>query len=102
MEANFRYNLELKDFARLCHRSLSSFKRAFQTHYGIPPGKWLLKRRLEHAATLLRTTGMSVTQIVFECGFEDPSHFCHAFKEKFGRPPSVYRAKPVAVAVASA
>jgi AraC family transcriptional regulator, exoenzyme S synthesis regulatory protein ExsA len=91
MEMNFRHNLPLGDFAQMCHRSLSSFKREFRKHYGVSPGRWLLDRRLEHSASLLRTTEMSVTEVMLECGFEDLSHFSRAFKEKFGQAPSAYR-----------
>lgn len=91
MEANFCHNLSMDAFAQMCHRSLSSFKREFQKHYGTSPGKWLLERRLKHAVSLLQNTCMSVTEIMFECGFEDPSHFSRAFKKKFGQPPSAYR-----------
>jgi AraC-like DNA-binding protein len=87
MEANYHYNLPLQTFAELCHRSLSSFKRDFQKYYRTSPGKWLLERRLERAFSLLRTTNLTVTEIMLECGFEDLSHFSKAFKEKFGRPP---------------
>ena len=44
MEANFCYNLALEDFAKLSHRSLSSFKRDFQKYYKQSPGKWLLQK----------------------------------------------------------
>jgi AraC-like DNA-binding protein len=91
MEMNFCHNLSLDAFAQMCHRSLSSFKREFRKHYGTSPGKWLLERRLEHSATLLQTTGMSVTEIMFECGFENLSHFSKAFKERFGQSPSAFR-----------
>jgi AraC family transcriptional regulator, exoenzyme S synthesis regulatory protein ExsA len=91
MEMNFRHNLPLESFAQMCHRSLSSFKREFRKHYGVSPGRWLLDRRLEHSASLLRTTEMSVTDVMLECGFEDLSHFSRAFKEKFGQAPSAYR-----------
>jgi AraC family transcriptional regulator, exoenzyme S synthesis regulatory protein ExsA len=91
MEMNFCHNLSIDTFARMCHRSLSSFKREFRKLYGTSPGKWLLERRLEHSATLLQTTGMSVTEIMFECGFEELSHFSKAFKGKFGQSPSAYR-----------
>jgi AraC-like DNA-binding protein len=91
MEMNFCHNLSIDAFAQMCHRSLSSFKREFRKHYGTSPGKWLLERRLEHSATLLRTTGMSITEIMFECGFEDLSHFSKAFKERFGQSPSAFR-----------
>jgi AraC-like DNA-binding protein len=91
MEANFRHNLPLEAFARLCHRSLSTFKREFREHYRVTPGRWLLERRLKCASRMLQTTDMSVTEIAFECGFEDSSHFSRAFKERYGRPPSAAR-----------
>lgn len=95
MEANFRYNLALEEYARLCHRSLSSFKREFQAQFNESPGKWLLQRRLEHAAKLLRHSAMNVTEIAFESGFEDVSHFSRVFKERFGAPPLAYRQSAV-------
>jgi AraC family transcriptional regulator, exoenzyme S synthesis regulatory protein ExsA len=91
MEANFLFNLSLEDYAKLCHRSLSSFKREFQACYQESPGKWLLRRRLEHAATLLRNSKLTVTEVAYECAFEDSSHFSRVFKERFGVPPISYR-----------
>lgn len=93
MEANFRYNLSLEHFAELCHRSLSSFKRDFTKHYNEPPGRWLLKKRLEYSAVLLRTGDMNISQIMFECGFEDLSHFSRVFKDRFGLSPTQFRDK---------
>jgi AraC-like DNA-binding protein len=94
MEANFRFNLSLDEFAALCHRSLSSFKRDFQQVFGEPPGKWLLGKRLDYAAALLRGTKLNVTEVLFESGFEDVSHFSRVFKERFHTPPTVYRQAP--------
>jgi len=91
MEANCCHNLSIEAFAKLCGRSLSSFKREFREYYGSSPGCWLLDRRLECSAHLLSATNMSITEIVFECGFEQPSHFSRTFKEKFGQTPSEYR-----------
>jgi len=91
MEANFRFNLSLEEYAKLCHRSLSSFKREFQSHFSESPGKWLLQKRLEYASSLLRNSQTSVTAIAFESGFEDVSHFSRVFKERFGTSPVVYR-----------
>lgn len=91
MEANYCHNLSLEAFAKMCHRSLSSFKRKFLECYGVPPGRWLLERRLDRAARLLGSTEMNVTEIVFECGFESPAHFSRAFRDKFGRSPTEYR-----------
>lgn len=91
METNFRFNLSLEEYARLCHRSLSSFKRDFQNHFQDAPGKWLLRKRLDYSAALLRTSRMNVTEIAFESGFEDVSHFSRVFKERFDLPPLSYR-----------
>jgi AraC-like DNA-binding protein len=91
MEANFRFNLSLEEYARLCHRSLSSFKRDFQSYFQEAPGKWLLRKRLDYSAALLRTSKMNVTEIAFESGFEDVSHFSRVFKERFNAPPMSYR-----------
>ena len=91
MEANFRYNLSLEEYAKLCHRSLSSFKREFQNHFSESPGKWLLQKRLDHSAALLRGSKMNVTEVAFESGFEDVSHFSRVFKERFDASPVAYR-----------
>lgn len=88
METNFCHNLPLEAFARMCQRSLSTFKREFRQHYGVTPARWLIARRLDCAAQMLRTTSMSVTEVAFECGFEELSHFSRAFKARFGRPPT--------------
>jgi AraC-like DNA-binding protein len=93
MESNFRFNLSLEEYAKLCHRSLSSFKRDFQTHFQESPGKWLLRKRLDYSAVLLRGSRMNVTEIAFESGFEDVSHFSRVFKERFDVPPIAYREK---------
>ncbi|HEU6447669.1 MAG TPA: AraC family transcriptional regulator [Verrucomicrobiae bacterium] len=91
MEQNFRFNLSLDEYAKLCHRSLSSFKRDFEKQFAESPGKWLLQKRLDHSAALLRGSTMNVTEIAFESGFEDVSHFSRAFKERFGDSPAAYR-----------
>jgi AraC-like DNA-binding protein len=98
MEANCCHNLSIEAFAKLCGRSPSTFKREFGRHYGVSPGKWLVERRLECASRLLTLTRMSITDVVFECGFEQPAHFSRAFKSKFGQTPSEYRGACVAAA----
>jgi AraC-like DNA-binding protein len=94
MEANFCYNLTLEEFAKLSHRSLSTFKRDFRRHYSQSPGKWLLQKRLEYSAVLLTNPARNVSQVALDCGFEDLSHFSRAFKEKFGVSPALYRKQP--------
>lgn len=94
MEENFRFNLSLEEYARLCHRSLSSFKRDFQDCFQEPPGQWLIRRRLDHAAGLLRASKMNVTEVAFESGFQDVSHFSRAFKSRFRISPLAFSQNP--------
>jgi AraC-like DNA-binding protein len=91
MEANFCHNLGLEDFAKLSHRSLSTFKRDFRKYFNQSPGKWLLQKRLEYSAVLLKNPALNVSQVALDCGFEDLSHFSRAFKDKFGVSPANYR-----------
>jgi AraC-like DNA-binding protein len=91
MEANFNYNLQLGQFAELCNRSLSSFKRDFKDYYQTTPGKWLLEKRLKYAANRLISTEMSISEVAYESGFEDISHFGKSFREEYGKSPSKFR-----------
>ena len=91
MEANYMYNLSLDDYARIACRSLASFKREFMTTFETTPGKWLMKKRLSYARTLLDTTQKSIADIVFDSGFENGSHFSRVFKDHFGTAPLHYR-----------
>jgi AraC-like DNA-binding protein len=88
MEENFCFNLKQEEFARLSFRSLSGFKRDFQRLYNTTPGKWLLEKRLNHALLLLTSRGKTVGETAFESGFESPSHFSRAFRQRFGTPPT--------------
>jgi AraC-like DNA-binding protein len=93
MEANYYFNLSLDSFAKLCNRSLSSFKRDFRKAYNIPPHLWLQNRRLNYSRHLLFSTNKSINEISFECGFENSTHFSKVFKYQFGVPPLQFRKK---------
>jgi AraC family transcriptional regulator, exoenzyme S synthesis regulatory protein ExsA len=89
MNDNFCFNLGLEQYAALCNRSLSAFKRDFQKHFNCTPGKWLLENRLQHALLLLRHQGKTVAEAAFESGFQNISHFSRSFKERFGSSPTM-------------
>ena len=91
MEENYCFNLRLEDYAELAHRSLSSFKRDFQQLFDETPGKWLLKRRVHHAANIIANTNENISQVAFESGFEDLSHFSRVFKKIIGKNPSEFK-----------
>jgi AraC-like DNA-binding protein len=91
MEDNYCYKLRLEDYAELCHCSLSTFKREFQQTFNETPGKWITRRRVEHAANLLVNTDESISEVAFESGFEDLSHFSRVFKQVTGKNPTEYK-----------
>ncbi|WP_242202056.1 helix-turn-helix domain-containing protein [Aestuariivivens insulae] len=91
MEEQFIYNLKIDEFARLCGRSTSSFKRDFKNVYNTTPGKWLLTKRLNLASNLMLGTDFTIQQICYDCGFESDSHFIRSFKDKFGQTPKQWR-----------
>jgi AraC family transcriptional regulator, exoenzyme S synthesis regulatory protein ExsA len=99
MESNFAFNLKLEEYARLCNRSLSAFKRDFEVTYKTTPGRWLLNKRLERAHQLLTQTEKLIADVLLESGFENQSHFTKAFKAKFGHSPLQYRKKMVSLQV---
>ena len=93
MEQNFAYNLKVEEFAQLCHMSLSTFKKSFREYYHSTPAVWLKQRKLDRALQQLLTSDLSISQISFESGFEDTSHFIRVFKQKHNLTPLQYRQK---------
>jgi len=91
IEANCHYNLRLEDYAKMCNRSLSSFKRDFSKIYGTAPANWLLNKRLQYAMQLLMSSDRTINDISFESGFENNAHFSRAFKKQYGLSPLKYR-----------
>ena len=91
MNANYSRLLGISEYARLCGRSLASFRRDFAEVFGTTPGKWLLTKRLEFSRFLLETTADRVTEIVYNAGFKNRSHFNKAFRKVYGVSPNEYR-----------
>lgn len=93
MDDNYCFNLSLEQYAELCNRSLSAFKRHFQKVMNTTPGKWLLEKRLNHALNLLAIKDKNVNEVAFESGFENASHFTRSFKDRYHSTPSAMRKK---------
>jgi AraC family transcriptional regulator, exoenzyme S synthesis regulatory protein ExsA len=93
METNFPYNLSIDAYAKMTNRSVSSFKRDFQSIYKTTPGRWLIEKKLGHAKKLLFQSDNTIASIAFESGFENTAHFSRLFKQKTGLTPMEYRRK---------
>ncbi len=91
IEAHFYSTISLSELAQLTNMSLSSFKREFQRTYNTSPATFLLQKKLEKASELLKVSNNRMSDIAFDCGFNNLSHFSKAFKKHYKISPSIYR-----------
>jgi len=91
IENNIGDTISLQRLAQMTGRSISGFRRDFQSRYKMPPSRWIRQRKLEKAKELLRVTNMTVTSICYTLGFESIAHFSRIFKSYFGYSPSRLR-----------
>ena len=92
-DARYFEPLEVDDLARAAGLSRAHFSREFRRAFGESPHAYLLTRRLERAAALLRTTDRSVADICFSVGLQSVGSFTTSFTRTFGVSPTVYRAQ---------
>ena len=99
IDARYREPLDIPELARVAHASEAHFIREFRRAFGQTPHQYLLTRRLERAASLLRVTDRSVADICFSVGLQSVGSFTTSFTKTYGVSPTVYRAAyPPAVA----
>jgi AraC-like DNA-binding protein len=91
-DARFAEPLEVADMARAARLSQAHFSREFRRVFGESPHQYLLTRRLERAAALLRTTDRSVAEICITVGLRSIGSFTTSFGRAFGQTPTAYRA----------
>jgi AraC-like DNA-binding protein len=84
--------LDVADMARAAGLSRAHFSREFRRAFGVSPHAYLLTRRLERAAQLLRTTDHSVAEVCVSVGLQSVGSFTTSFKRNFGKTPTAYRA----------
>jgi AraC-like DNA-binding protein len=90
-DARYFDPLSVADLARAAGLSSAHFSREFKRTFGESPHQYLLTRRLERAACLLRTTDWSVAEVFFAVGVESIGSFTTSFHRVFGQSPTAYR-----------
>jgi AraC-like DNA-binding protein len=91
-DARYFEALGVDDMARAAGLSRAHFSREFRRAFGESPHQYLLTRRLERAAALLRTTDNSVADICFSVGLQSVGSFTTSFTRTYGMSPSAFRA----------
>lgn len=84
-------HIRLSDLEKHCHMSKYRICHEFSDAFGLPPLKYLNKKRMEAAENLLLSTQKKVHEIALETGFENTNHFINLFKKEYGSTPQAYR-----------
>ncbi len=90
-DARYTEPLGVDDLARAAGLSKAHFSREFRRAFGETPHAYLLTRRLERAAALLRMTDRSVTDVCFSVGLRSLGSFTTSFTRTYGMSPTAYR-----------
>jgi len=92
MDARYYEPLDIDELASAAGFSRAHFIREFRRSFGESPHSYLLTRRLERAAALLRDTDRSVTEICCDVGLTSVGSFTSCFTRTYGKSPTAYRA----------
>lgn len=90
MKTFYHENHSIEFYAKLCNMSTSRFKHLFTEETYIPPNLYLNSIRLERAKKLLTSTRMTINEIAYSVGFNDPHYFCRIFKKHTSFTPSEF------------
>ncbi|WP_343609872.1 AraC family transcriptional regulator [Chryseobacterium oranimense] len=93
IEAHLFSPVSIEELAQKTNLSVSSFKREFKKLYDNSPASYLKTKRLERAAELLLISDERISNIAFECGFNDLANFTKSFHDKYNTSPTHYRSK---------
>jgi len=93
IEAHLFSPVNIEELAQKTNLSVSSFKREFKKLYDNSPASYLKTKRLERAAELLLISDERISNIAFECGFNNLANFTKSFHDKYNTSPTHYRSK---------
>ena len=92
-DARYFEPVSVDDMAAAAGLSRAHFSREFRREFGESPHQYLLTRRMERAAWLLRATDRSVADVCFSVGLSSVGSFTTTFGRTYGVSPTVYRAR---------
>ena len=93
IQKNIFEDLSLEDYAHLTGLSLSSFKRKFRETFGDSPARYIRLKRLARAAERIKFSNDRISDICYDCGFNDLGHFSKSFQGVYEISPTDFRKK---------
>ncbi|MDF2926586.1 MAG: hypothetical protein K0R57_5500 [Paenibacillaceae bacterium] len=93
MSLHLPEQIQIEELASMAGLSASRFSFLFRREFGMPPHRYLLRMRIDHARELLRNRILTISQISDYCGFGSIHHFTKLFKQITGESPRAYRSK---------
>ena len=94
IQKNLHRRVTLAELARTLNVSVSTQQKLFYAKMKCGLGRYALNQRLLQGSKLLRSSDMSIGEIAYACGFNDPKYFSRCFKQSTGKSPSEYKNTP--------
>jgi transcriptional regulator GlxA family with amidase domain len=91
IDSNIDSSILVDDLADIVSLSAAHFCRAFKKSFEATPHAYIVRRRVERAQDLMRTTRSPLSQIALDCGFADQTHLSKLFRRLTGRTPNNWR-----------
>ncbi|MEO7069241.1 MAG: AraC family transcriptional regulator [Nostocoides sp.] len=95
-DRSYAGDVDLDRLAAVAGLSKFHFLRLFRSTYGMTPGAYVSKRRIERAQDLLRATNLTVTEVCLAVGFSSPGSFSSRFQSLVGESPSAFQRRHAA------
>lgn len=91
VQKNYSHNISKAEMAKAANISQSTLERLFRKTFGITPGQYARRVRLNAACRLVSETGQPLAEIARKCGFKDQTYMTHAFRSDLKLTPHKYR-----------
>ncbi|MBW6409587.1 response regulator transcription factor [Clostridium weizhouense] len=93
IEKNFKTDLTLQEVADYMNYSTTYFSKSFKKYVGVNFNKYLTNLKIKEAKSVLKKTNVTINDLAFNLGYNEPNYFCKVFKKIAGITPSEYRDK---------
>lgn len=91
IDAHICLPVSVQNLAQLTNMSLSTFKKEFKNIYNSTPSVYIIDKRTEKVANLLKLSNEPISEIGYQCGFNSLSHLSRVFKSQYGVSPTENR-----------